>query len=176
LPVQAPSAYTLPPYPTASLACCASGTFSVTLLAADAGGLFRPEGCLSSFGGGDFNPEGTLSSFGGGDFSPDGTLSSFGVGLLAPEGCLSGLGIGAGVNPDGVRSSFGGAGELTPLGFLSSFGICFFISELVLCVGGLASLLVGVLVAVVGTAERPNRGRDGILVGIDGRYDDARPA
>jgi hypothetical protein len=149
---------------------------SVTWLAADAGGLFRPEGCLSSFGGGDLNPEGTLSSFGGGDFGPDGTLSSFGAGLLTPEGSLSGLGIGADFNPDGVRSSFGGAGELTPLDFLSSFGICFFASELVLGVGGLASLLVGVLVAVVGAVERPNVGRDGILVGIDGRYDDARAA
>jgi hypothetical protein len=163
----------LQPLPTAY---CAPVTFSVTLLAADAGGLFRPEGCLSTFGGGDFNPEGTLSSFGGGDFNPEGSLSSFGAGLLTPEGSLSSFGVEADFTPDGVRSSFGGGGELTPLGFLSSFGICFFASELVLCVGGLASLLVGVLVAVVGAAERPNAGREGMLVGIDGRYDDARAA
>ena len=90
---------------------------------------------------------------------------------MTPEGSLSSFGIGADFTPDGVRSSFGGVGELTPLGFRSSFGICFFASELVLCVGGLAPLSVGVLAAVVGAAERPNVGRDGMLVGIDGRYD-----
>jgi hypothetical protein len=170
-PAQAPRTYTLPPLPTTWLAYYAPGTFSVALLVADAGGLFRPEGCLSSFGGGDFNPEGTLSSFGGGDFNPEGTLSSLGAGLLTPEGNLSSFGIEADFAPDGVRSSFGGAGELMSLGFRSSFGIGFFVSELVLCVDGLASLSVGVLAAVVGAAERPNIGRDGMLVGIDGRYD-----
>jgi hypothetical protein len=97
--------------------------------------------------------------------------------LLTPEGILSSFGIGGGdFTLEGVLSSFGGAGEFAlafaPLGLRSSFGICFFASELVRWVAGFSA---GILVELVFCAvERLNVGREGMLVGIDGRYDDAR--
>jgi hypothetical protein len=147
---------------------------SVTLLAAVAGGLFSPDGRLSSFGGGDLSPEGTLSSFGAGLLTPEGSRSSFGTaGDFTPEGILSSFGIAGDFTPEGVRSSLGG---LVPLGLRSSFGICFLASEAVRCVGGFGGVLsVGIFVEfVVCAVERPKVGIEGMLVGIDGRYDDAR--